>query len=69
MNDKMEKYLKKMFYCKEISWWGTTKMRFFKAFQPFWDERAINALSYFLFTHIVIAALQKYGIGDTIWAS
>jgi hypothetical protein len=44
-------------------------MRFFKAFQPFWDERAINALLSPQFPHIVIAALRKHGIEDTIWAS
>jgi hypothetical protein len=41
-------------------------MMFFKVFQPFWDEWAINALLSPQFLLIVFAALQKYGIEDTI---
>jgi hypothetical protein len=44
-------------------------MSVFKAFQPFWLDGRSTTFDISKFPLIVFAALQKYGIGDTIWAS
>lgn len=54
---------------RKISGRKATATRFLKAFKPFWDGRAIGALLSPQFRLIVIAALQKHGIEDTIRAS
>jgi hypothetical protein len=55
-----------MCYIQEIGWRHATEMSVFKAFQPFWVGGRSTLFDLRKFLLIVFAALQKYGIGDTI---
>jgi hypothetical protein len=55
-----------MCYIQEISWRHATEMSVFKAFQPFLTGGRSTLFERLKFLLIVFAALQKYGIGDTI---
>ncbi len=55
-----------MCYIQAIGWQRATGMSVFKAFQPFGIGGRSTLFDLRKFLLIVFAALQKYGIGDTI---